>query len=72
MHIAALDFVIFKIFGKILCHLLCQSCDKHSFVPCDAFVYLTEQVIDLPLYGTYLNLRIKQTGRAYYLFNDLC
>ena len=64
MHIAAADPRKLEKFGKILRHLFCERCDKHSFVPFGAQTYFAGKIVDLPLCRAHLHLRIEQPRRA--------
>ena len=55
------------IIRKILCHTLCQCCNKNFIFLGDLFVDLADQIIDLSLDRTYRHLRIKKSCRPDHL-----
>ena len=58
--IAHLDVVIFKIFGKVLCHLFGKRCDQYTLVFCSTCANFAHQVVNLTFYGTHLYLGIEK------------
>ena len=71
VHIAHLDPRPLEIGGQILRHPFGQGGDQHPLVPGGTLVYLTDQVVDLALYGTDLNTGIQQTGGPDDLLHNL-
>ena len=71
MHIAHTDTRLLQISCQILCHFFRQRRDEHALLPRDHGVAFADQIVDLPLDGTHVDPRIKQTGRADDLLDNL-
>ena len=71
MHVLDLDVLFGQILRQTLRHLLGQSGDEHASALFGLNVDLRQQVVDLPLDGTYRHLGIEQARRAYQLLDDL-
>ena len=57
------------VIGQILCHPLGQSRNQNLVVLFYFFIYLRNQIVNLPFYRTDENFRIQQTGWADNLFH---
>ena len=71
VHIPHLDAGGFEVIGQILRHLLGERGNEHTFALGGAGVYLTDEIVDLPIYRTDNDLRIEQTGRTDDLLDHL-
>ena len=58
-----------QVLGEVLSHLLGQSGNQGSLVGLYSGGDHLPQVVDLPLGGSYLHLRVDQTGWAHNLFD---
>ena len=64
MQILHTDSHIIHIICQVLRHTLGQSCHQYFMMLRNLLVNLGDQVIYLPLHGTYIHLRIQQSCRA--------
>ena len=58
------DSDLFHVVGQVFCHPLRQR--RHEYlIPCSRLLIdLSDQIVNLSLYRTHLDLRIQQPGRA--------
>ena len=57
------DTLLLQEFGQVLCHPFGESCDQNSLVLISSCLYLTDEIVDLSLGRTDLDLRIEKTCR---------
>ena len=60
-----------EIFGQVLCHFRGKRCDENTLTAFRAYADLAHKVIHLTVDGTYLNLGVNKTRRAYELLRYL-
>ena len=71
MHIAYLHAELFVICRQILRHFLCKGSDKHTLALFGTLVYFGIKILYLSSNRLYLDYRIEQTGRTYYLLGGV-
>ena len=71
MHIAHADAGILQIRRQILGHFLCQRRDEHALLALNDAVAFADEVVDLPVDGPDLDLRVQQARRTDDLLGDL-
>ncbi len=69
MQIAAAHADFSEVFAEVFGHAFGQRCDQHAFVFLGAHTNLFQQVVDLTLHWTNLDLRIDQASGANYLLD---
>ena len=62
VHVAHLDTRLLQVYRQVLRHLLGQGRHQNTLVSGGAGVDLPDQIVDLPLNGTHLHLRVQQSG----------
>lgn len=63
VHVPALYAGGSEVFGKILCHFLCERRYQSALALFDAYIYLAYKIVYLPLYRPNGYLRVEQAGR---------
>ena len=69
MDVVGLYTVFQQVVGHFLGHTLGQCGDEYSFSSFATCMDLVHKVVNLVLAGSYLNLRVEQSRRAYHLFH---
>ena len=71
VHIPHFDAVFFEIVGQIFRHALGERRDQHTPAGGGLLSDLGKKIVDLPLDGAHLDLRVEQARRTDDLFDDL-